>query len=200
MKISVLDLLGASLSLSSTYYFTKAARLAWLIGITAIILNSILYWQKCIFGHLILEGIYLISMLVGLWRWRLTNTKNNQIKQLSYSQCLWGGSLSICFIYIVAQCLVKFTASPVPVLDAITTVLSLVAQLLLVYKFLQCWILWFVVDAIMAVMQFSQGMPFHAVATTFYLVLAILGYKRWQKLFALENKGSNALALVANLH
>ncbi len=186
MKVNALDLIGASLSLSSTYYFTKAARLAWVIGIAAVILNSILYWQKNIYGHLILEGIYLISMLVGLWRWRTSNIQNHKIKQLFLKHYLWGGSISIGLIYIVAQCLAIFTPSPIPTLDAITTILSLVAQLLLIYKFLQCWILWFLVDAMMAAIQFSQGMPFHGLATLFYLGLAILGFCRWKKTLSLE--------------
>jgi len=186
VKINALDLIGASLSLSSTYYFTKAARFAWIIGITAVILNTILYWQKNIYGHLILEGIYFISMLIGLWRWRTSNIKNNRIKQLSFKHYFLGGSISVCLIYIVAQSLAIFTPSPMPILDATTTVLSLAAQLLLIYKFLQCWILWFLVDAMMTIIQFSQGMPFHALATLFYLGLAIVGYQRWKKILSSE--------------
>ena len=46
-----LDLTGAILSLSATYCFTKAYRLAWITSFFAIGINFCLYLQKGIFGQ-----------------------------------------------------------------------------------------------------------------------------------------------------
>lgn len=183
VKINALDIAGAGLALTSTYYFTKAARFAWCLGIIAVVINIALYWQKGIFGHFILECIYFVSFIVGLWHWR-PNSHTKQIKKLTFKQILLLSSVSLVFIILIALLLNYFTKSSVANLDAITTVLSLVAQTLLIYKYIQCWVVWLVVDVIVAYIQFDQGMPFHGVSTTLYCGMALLGYYRWSKLLS----------------
>lgn len=187
-----LDFIGASLSLISTYYFTQARRLAWLVGLFAIVLNSILYWQKGVYGHLILESIYFISMIYGWYQWSngISNTPSRLIRYLSIQQVGYYVLFALVSILLVAKGLSVFTDSTIPYWDASTTVLSLLAQWLLCRKIIHCWILWFVVDALVALLQFYKGMPFHSAVHWLYLFMAVVGYYRWRQLYAQQNTPS----------
>ncbi|MGE3317869.1 MAG: nicotinamide riboside transporter PnuC [Candidatus Berkiella sp.] len=184
-----LDFTGASLSLISTYYFTQARRLAWLVGLFAIVLNSVLYWQKGIYGHLILESIYFISMIYGWYQWSvgLSNKPSLPIRYLSIEQFGYYVLLAVISIALTAQVLSTLTDSTIPYWDATTTVLSLIAQWLLCRKIIHCWILWFIVDALVALLQLYKGMPFHSAVHWLYLFMAVVGYYRWRQLFVQQN-------------
>jgi len=190
-----LDFAGASLSLTSTYYFTQARRMAWLVGVFAIILNSILYWQKGIYGHLILEGIYFISMIYGWYQWSagVSGKSSHLIRYLSIEQLGYYALLALVGILLTAQALSTLTDSTIPYWDATTTVLSLIAQWLLCKKVIHCWILWFVVDALVAILQLYKGLPFHSAVYWLYLFMAVVGYCRWRQLFTEQNAILRAL-------
>lgn len=177
--MSWLDFTGASLSLISTYYFTKSYHRAWVIGILAITLNTILYWQKGIYGHIFLEGVYFFIMIAGLLKWK--NDARLVVYQLTVKQFLYCLPVVMVSFGAYAYFLVHYTASTVPMWDAVTTVLSLFAQGLMIYKLLLCWMLWFVVDLMIAILQWQQGMPFHSIVTFLYLGLAVSGYINWKK-------------------
>ncbi len=183
-----LDFVGASLSLLSTYYFTQAKRLAWLISLFAITLNTILYWQKGVYGHLLLEGIYFVSMIYGWYQWsgNVANKDYRPIRYLSVNEIICYVAGAIIGILLMAKGLSFYTDSTIPYWDASTTILCLIAQWLLCRKVIHCWILWFVVDAMVAVLQFHKGMPFHSAVHWLYLVMAVVGYYRWRKLFAFQ--------------
>lgn len=172
-----LDPIGASLSLLSTYYFTRAYRIAWMVGIAAILVNSLLYWQKGIYGHVLLEAFYLMSMVYGL------RESSRPIHYLSQRTLFILGLLALSSILVGAQILRVWTGSDVPYWDATTTVLSLLAQYLLCIKAIQCWILWFAVDAMVALLHLYKGIPFHSLVKWMYLGLAVLGYCRWRRLY-----------------
>ncbi len=178
-----LDPVGAGLSLICTYYFTAARRIAWPIGMAAIALNSILYWQKGIYGSVMLEGVYFLSMIYGLFTWsssRKTLTFQD-IRFLNFGQIGKLTLLAVAGTFVLSFILQK-SGSDIPYWDALTTTLALIAQGLLCLKYIHCWILWFIVDAMMAIMQLYKGIPFHSAIHWMYLIFAVMGYLRWHKI------------------
>jgi nicotinamide mononucleotide transporter len=182
-----LDPIGAGMSLVCTYYFTQAKRLAWGLGMVAIAINSVLYWQKGIYGSVMLECIYFLSMIYGWYQWSHHHQKAlRPIRYLTLKECIFLIIVALFAIILMAKAL-SFTSSDIPYWDAITTILSLIAQALLCLKIIHCWILWFVVDALMAAMQLYKGIPFHSAIHWSYLVLAVMGYVHWRKIYRNEN-------------
>jgi nicotinamide mononucleotide transporter len=195
------DLIGALVSLLSTYYFIRLNNKAWPVGLLATILNGWLYWHKGIYADMVLELIYFLSMCYGWSRWyRQATDKNNsgqkplgQLNSLQWITLVF--FLGALFLFIV-YLLQAFTHSTVPVLDAATTSMSLVAQWLMCHKIIATWILWFITDALYAVMYLSKNLPFHSILMLIYTGLAITGYLVWTKkskseLSTLENEHSH---------
>lgn len=78
--------------------------------------------------------------------------------------------------------LVEFTNSTVPVTDAFTTALSIVAMWMLARKYIEQWIAWFVVDAVCVGLYIYKGIPFYALLYGFYTVIALFGYRKWMRM------------------
>lgn len=179
-----LDFIGACLSLTCTYYFTTIERAAWAIGALAIILNSILYYQKGIYGSLFLEGVYFISMIWGWFEWgRKQDTRLRPVTFLKNNFIVALGIIAVIGICVVSFILKTYTDSNVPYIDATITVLSLIAQFLLCIKVIHCWILWFIVDALVVGLHIYKGIPFHSALHFVYLIFAILGFYRWYQVY-----------------
>ena len=75
--------------------------------------------------------------------------------------------------------LVSYTNSTVPVTDAFTTALSIVALWALARKYAEQWLLWFVVDAVCCVLYVQKGIPFKACIYGLYTAFALVGYRKW---------------------
>lgn len=182
--MNILDFVGAALSLSATYYFTQAKRCAWLIGLCATILNMMLYCQKGIYGHLCLEAIYSISMLYGWFQWQSGKAVlSRSIRALTWKEGAFYSALAYCGIVFLGKILIHYTDSEIPYWDATSTILSLLAQWMLCLKIIHCWLLWFIVDTLIASLQYYKGIPFHSAAHWIYLSMAILGYWQWKQIW-----------------
>jgi nicotinamide mononucleotide transporter len=46
-------------------------------------------------------------------------------------------------------------------------------------KVLENWIYWFVIDALSIYLYASRGLPLYAALFALYLVLIVIGYRRW---------------------
>ncbi len=80
--------------------------------------------------------------------------------------------------------LVTFTNSTVPIADAFTTALSIVALWALAQKYAEQWLLWLVVDIVCCILYVSKGIPFKAAIYGIYTVIAVFGYRKWLKMIA----------------
>src|SRR5687768_2841919 len=119
------DLIGALVSLLSTYYFIRLNTKAWPVGILATVLNGWLYWHKGIYADMVLEVFYFLSMCYGWSRWsRQSLMKNTTMREplgtLSMMQwILLAFVLGTVFIFIY-YLLHTLTHSTVALLDAAT--------------------------------------------------------------------------------
>ena len=84
------------------------------------------------------------------------------------------------------------TDSPVPVGDAFTTALSIIATWMLARKILQHWILWIVADLVSAVLYLYKGLYPTVLLFLVYTVLAFIGFYKWKKEYTLKCEGHEA--------
>lgn len=149
-------------------------------------LNGWLYWSHGIYGDMLLEGLYFLSMGYGWYQWQRIGTVKKPFfspreKQFNrqYSLAL---ILLFAVLFLLSYYLLKtFTQSTVVLMDAITTSLSLIAQLLMCHKIIFTWIVWFITDFIYGLMYFQKALPYHSLLMLLYMGMAVGGYWVWAK-------------------
>ncbi len=182
----ILDVSGAIFAFISTIYYIKADPLAWPTGLISSTFNIILFAITGIYGDMGCEIIYFISMFYGWFLW--THPRGEQaelpITNLTSLQFWTLGSIALTSMALLTLFLANYTNSQVPLWDASTTVLALTAQWMICKKIVECWYLWFIVDAMYIGLYFHKGIPAHGILYMIYLGLAIAGLINWRRLMA----------------
>jgi nicotinamide mononucleotide transporter len=78
--------------------------------------------------------------------------------------------------------LITWTDSTVPVLDSFTNALSFVGMWALARKYVEQWLFWIVVDMVCTFLYVQKGIPFKAGLYGLYVVIAVAGYFKWNKM------------------
>ncbi len=176
------DLFGALTSLLSTYYFIRLDCKAWAIGLLATCVNGWLYWQKGIYADMCLEIIYFLSICYGWYRWSrpARPEHHNLLTYMTLKQWRYLGIAGLALYMVIFSLLITFSNSTVAKLDALTTSLSLTAQWLMCHKVIVTWVLWFIADAMYALMYLQKDLPAHTLLMIIYTGMAVMGYLSWR--------------------
>ena len=78
--------------------------------------------------------------------------------------------------------LYAYTGSTVPLLDSFTNAMSFVGLWALARKYIEQWVFWIAVDAISCYLYVVKGIPFKAGLYGLYVVIAVMGYFKWQRM------------------
>ena len=188
--LRLLDILGFVVGLVYLWLEYKASIWLWLAGIIMPAIDLFLYYKAGLYADFGMAVYYCIAGIYGFLVWKLFkkpgtgNGGGSQAAELPITRfpkrlilpaavaalALWAGIWWI---------LVSFTDSTVPVADAFTTALSIVALWALSRKYAEQWLIWLAVDLVCCVLYVRKGIPFKASIYGLYSVVAVLGYRKW---------------------
>lgn len=181
--INILDVIGALGAFLATIAYIKLSLWAWPISLIAISVDIFLYYQKGIYGDMVLQFVYLTFTAYGWYQWKFGGKEHQglPITSITLKQALLLLFIAITGISLVFFVLNNYTDSRIPFLDAVTTILSLIAQWMVCRKLIENWILWFAIDSAYLGIYFYKGIPAHALLQLIYLGMAVAGYWYWRK-------------------
>ena len=140
-----------------------------------------------------LNALYFLPMqFVGLYIWskhRSTTTKDGVVVEfLSWEQR--GVVLMICTIVVLLYAVwLKNMGDPLPLLDSASTILSIVAMILMAWRYMEQWVLWIIVDIVSVAMWWivvdENGARDVALLVMWiaYLINAVYGFYYWVKMY-----------------
>ncbi len=178
-----IEYLGFGTGLICVVLNTKQKMLAWPFALASVICYGFVFFEAKLFGDAFLQLFFLLNIVYGWWHWhhQIKHKQSFMPQQLSISGKLYTFfGLLICFWGIYTY-LKKFTTSDVPFLDAITTSLSMVAQLLLNTKKIENWVLWCIADVIYVGLYLYKGLYPTALLYFIFTIIAVYGFLEWNK-------------------
>ena len=183
-----LDILGFVVGLVYLILEYKASIWLWLASIIMPAIDMVLYYKAGLYADFGMAIYYCLAGVYGYasWKWfKQAETqqrterpivrykKQHILPSLAAMLLLWFG---------IWWMLTHWTNSTVPVADAFTTALSIVALWALAQKYAEQWLLWLVVDVVCCILYVRKGSPFKAAIYGIYCAVAILGYRKWLKM------------------
>lgn len=182
-----LELVGLLLGLGYLYFEYHANALVWLFALVMPMVSMFVYFNAGLYADFAINIYYLLAAGYGLLKWRGTKQKKGvKITNISTPLALLSIAATLVIwlgIYLVLH---YFTNSNVPVLDALTTAVSIVGTWMLARKYIEQWVAWILVDAICVGLYIYKNIPFYAVLYAVYTVVAFFGYFKWRKLMAAQ--------------
>lgn len=183
-----LDIFTTVLGLLYIWLEYRAHIALWIVGIIMPALDIYLYYSHGLYGDAGMAGYYTVAAIYGYAMWKFGKKKSQgksqempitHVRPVLYLNMLATFLVLWAVTYYVLE---HWTNSTVPILDAFTNALSFVGLWALAHKYVEQWICWIVVDAICTYLYIVKGIPFKAFLYGLYVVIAILGYRKWNSM------------------
>lgn len=188
---NVIGILASLTGIWCVVLVAKGKIINFYFGIINVLAYAYVAYIQQYYGEVMLNMFYFFPMqFVGLYMWkkrRISKDKDDvKIKYMTNRQrIIW---LFITFFATFAYGFVlKSLGGNLPFFDSASTVMSVIAMMLMVFIFVEQWILWILVDVVTIIMWItvlSKGGNDIAVLVMWvaYLVNAVYGLINWIKL------------------
>ena len=165
----------------------------WVVGIITSLAAMYVSFCQGVYASFGLNTYYLVTSFIGLWHWRRDKeilqaesddaVHLNRLTRLSLIASLLVVVLGVLLLTLGMQLLgsLGLKENPMPLLDAIATMLSVVATWWLVRSYIQHWWLWIVADTLSTILFLLLGSWWMAALYAAYTVSAVIGYSHWRR-------------------
>lgn len=166
----------------------------WITGIIMPVIDTFLYLRAGLYADFAMAVYYTLAGVYGYVAWRfglhfLSTKKNcaNGCEVLAISHFPVRRILPSIVVFLLSWgllywILVRFTNSNVPLVDSFANALSFIGLWALSRKYIEQWLIWIVVDAVLSGLYLYKGIPFKASLYALYVVIAVMGYRKWLKM------------------
>lgn len=190
----ILQIAGLAIGLLYLWWEYHADARLWIASVIMPAISLWLYFRKGLYADFAINIYYLVIAVYGYVVWTRRGRRSEAPENTGHAKpelpirhinfptligCLCATALLWVLIWFVLS---RFTNSTVPVTDAFTTALSIVAMWMLARKFIEQWLAWFVVDAVCVGLYIYKEIPFYAVLYGIYTAIALAGYRKWLRL------------------
>jgi nicotinamide mononucleotide transporter len=184
------ECVGAMLTIWCVYLATQNKITNWPISILASIVYFYIFYQIRFFSDAYLQIVFVLFQLYGWWFWSKLNPSKQlqQISKINRKSTLFVALISLLLygIWLYFYKIINPTAR-IPEIDALTTIISLTALYMQAKRWIENWIIWVIVDTIYVPMYIYGKQYITACLYGFLIIMAIYGFKEWQKQMTLDH-------------
>lgn len=161
----------------------------YFFGTINVLLYAIVAWNAKYYGDVMLNLFYYFpTNIIGWVAWikHMDKEKNEVYKK----RMTWKQDVILAFISVVGvlgySYVLKLLGGNLPMVDSMSTVFSVIAQILMIKRFMEQWIIWIIVDIVSVIMwiaAFFNGGESIAVLIMWsvFLVNAVIMFVKWLK-------------------
>jgi nicotinamide mononucleotide transporter len=197
-KMSLCELLGTASGLACVAMAARAKVSSWPLGLANALFFFALFFQVRLYSDMFLQVFFMVSTVFGWWRWvhPRTEAETDRRSELKVSDLRWKQRAWILAASLMLSIGAGFLTSRLdrllpalfpepaafPYADALTTVFSVTAQILMAQKKRDCWPLWLGLDAIDAVIYAMKGVWLVSAEYLVFGMIAASGWIAWTKI------------------
>lgn len=161
----------------------------YIFGTVNVLLYALTAWKARYYGDVMLNLLYYFpTNIIGWFVWmRHVDKESNEVykERMTIKQDIIVTLISIIGIFAYSYIL-KLLGGNLPLVDSMSTVLSIVAQILMIKRYTEQWIVWIVVDVVSVIMWiaalFGEGQSIAVLMMwAVYLANAIIMFVKWYK-------------------
>ena len=162
------------------------------IGFVQTISYLFLAYQNKFYGEVLENIFYLVTMIIGIFLWKRSMTKNDDgtqdVTAKRFSPGMWLASLiaTVGATYITGIVLQKI-GSAQAFTDAATNVMAIFAQILMIKRYREQWIWWLAIDVFCIKLWFVAGNWSMVAMYIAWTINCLYGWYTWSKLNRQQN-------------
>ncbi len=181
----IIQTIGLILSFIYLWLEFHQKPLMWIISAMCSTIYASVYFHSKIYADMGFSCFNICMCVYGFFKWLNGDRKHTShsityrhfhgkefLSVLGVSLLIWGAIFSILHF---------LTDSPIPAIDALTTMLNIVGTWVLAQKIIEVWGIWFLVNAISIYIYCNRGLHLTTILLyTFYLGASVYGYFKWR--------------------
>jgi nicotinamide mononucleotide transporter len=176
------EVLGFGTGLVNVGLLVRRHILNWPVGILNVLLLMVVFWSVGLYADATLQIVYVLLGAYGWWAWQYGGARRTPLTVRSTTPPEWlllavAGVLLTGGLWLFLD---RLTGSTVPLADALTTALSLLATYGQTRKLVESWWLWIAADLIYIPLYAYKDLWLTALLYVAFLLLCILGLRAWQ--------------------
>lgn len=145
-----------------------------------------LFWGVSLPMESALNGFYLLMAIVGWRQWRHGGQGNTEltISRLRLNQHFMVVGAVGLLSFASGYWLSHNSSAALPYVDSFTTWAAVITTWMVTRKILENWLYWVVIDLVSMWLFVQRELYLYALLFALYTVIAIYGYRRWQRNYA----------------
>ncbi|MEG4575075.1 nicotinamide riboside transporter PnuC [Microcoleus sp. N3A4] len=185
IPLDLIEAIAAIASAWSVWLLAKNNPLGWWIGLIGVIAYAAVFYQVKLYGEVAIQLFYLITSLQAIYIWLRggENSTEKPVCRISQRWLILTAVLVAVGVFGLRTVLVSLGGAA-PFWDALTTILSAIAQLYLMERYLESWYLWIVADTIYVPLYASRGLYLTSILYAIFWLMAIHGLQNFQRIYS----------------
>ncbi len=177
------ELVGFAVAMVAGVLGVKENLWHWPISLALHLIYASIFFHTLLYAEMGRELIYFGLAIYGWHRWSRGAERIDHALPISRLPIV--GWIAVGFTLTIGTIATGFLLSAlggsVPWLDALIAILSLAARVLFCGKYLECWLLWIIMDLLTIPLLFSRDLPVTGTLYVVYLGMATWGLIRWHR-------------------
>ena len=181
LPISLTEVFGFITGVVCVWLVVKQNIWNWPVGIANELFFIIVFWRARLFADMSLQFLYVILALLGWYRWLYGGQGKTALhvsritaKAAIVLSAICAASTAGLTVYL------RSVHDAAPFWDALTTVLSVIAQYLQTKKVVESWHVWITVDVFYIGLYLYKSLALTALLYLIFLIMCVIGVREWQ--------------------
>lgn len=185
-----LEIVAVIFGLLSVWYAKKANILVYPTGIISVVIYMYICFFAKLYADMGINFVYFVMSIYGwfIWTQKKPGQESRPITTCSMRCHIINILMFVFFFFTLSYVLKNYTDSNVPIWDSLTTAIFIVGMYLMALKKVENWIAWIIADAISIPLYFHKNLVFTSLQFAIFLVLAVLGYMEWMRIYQKDKK------------
>ena len=178
----LLEYFGAFSGLLYLFLEIRQHRAMWIVGILTSLFYIFVFFFSKIYAEMGLNVYYVAISIYGFRKWTQGKKQEEILYRTLTPRLLAGVLLAIAALFaLLYNILYRLTDSPIPVGDAFTTAVGIVATWMVARRIIEHWICWIVANGVSVWLYYQRGLYPTLFLYTCYTILAAVGWYAWKK-------------------
>ena len=185
-SLQPIEVVGAAIGLAYLFFEYRASIWTWIFGLLMPIVYVYLFFHNGLYANAAINVYYIVASIYGFAQWKKSGASTStETTILSCPRRYWLILVACIFLLsaLMAFLLSLLKESNYPLLDGLSTSLSIVMMFMLSRRWYQQWICCIITEPIMIAIGILTGMYATAAMYCVYLVVAIMGFFKWRKMY-----------------
>jgi nicotinamide mononucleotide transporter len=178
----IVEILATAANLLYVVLLIREKILCWAFGIIGSLLSIYLFIDARLYSEAFLYAFYVVMGVWGWLRWhRQLAIDANPVTKWTAVFNWWAVLLCSAIALSLGFAVQHYSDAERPIVDAFTTVFSILATFMEITKVMEAWLYWLVINLASVWLYHDRSLDIYAVLIGLYSVLSVWGYISWRK-------------------